>query len=163
VKAGVIRSVLGNRNALVSVDPGGEARKLRPDDLKGIDVLLMNEVECASMTGLDYRGGAEVLRGFAGTVVVKRGEKGAFAVGQGSKEEVEAAAFRVDVADTTGAGDAFDAGFMAALICGRHLREALTWGAGAAAMKIQKRGARNGLPTRRELMEFLSARARFHE
>lgn len=158
VKAGIIRSALCGKASMVSLDPGGEAKNLRPGDLRGVDILLLSEVECASITGLGYREGAEALSRFVGTVVVKRGGKGAFAREGGAVEEAEA--FKVGVVDTTGAGDAFDAGFIAAVICGKGLREALAWGSGTAALKIQKRGARDGLPTRKELRGFLSAHPR---
>jgi ribokinase len=50
------------------------------------------------------------------------------------------------VVDRTGAGDAFAAGFVSALLRGRPYREAVTWGQVTAAHKIGERGSTNGFP-----------------
>ena len=61
------------------------------------------------------------------------------------------------VASTVGAGDAFNAGFIAASVAGRDLRTAVQWGQAVAALKIAAGGAR-ALPGPRELAAFLAAR-----
>jgi sugar/nucleoside kinase (ribokinase family) len=55
------------------------------------------------------------------------------------------------IVDTTGAGDAFAAGFVSALIYGKKLDEALKWGAIDAACQIRVIGSVDGLLTRQEL------------
>lgn len=65
-------------------------------------------------------------------------------------EIVHAPAFPTSVVDTLGAGDAFDAGFIAACLAGGDTREALRWGNAVAALKIERPGAR-GSPTLVEL------------
>jgi sugar/nucleoside kinase (ribokinase family) len=64
-------------------------------------------------------------------------------------------AFAVDVADTTGAGDVWHAGFAAGLLWDLPLEEILRVAAGAAAMSCTKVGGRAGAPTRAELETFL--------
>jgi len=91
-------------------------------------------------------------------VCVKRGSRGvhAFIILQdGSSQEVTQPAFKVKVVDTTGAGDGFNAGLIAALSEGRSLPEALRWGCAVAALVITKRGAMTALPTRLQLDRFL--------
>lgn len=61
----------------------------------------------------------------------------------------------VDVVDTTGAGDCFHAGMVAAYLWEKNLQEALHIASIAASIKIQHLGARNGLPTRSEIETFL--------
>lgn len=139
----------------IALDPGGSVSRLRPEDLDGIDVLLLNELECKLLTGSNYRLGANRLSRYARLVVVKLGKRGAY-IFDGKEGKVQKA-LRVKVVDTTGAGDAFDAGFMAAFIRGMDKEECLRWGIAVASLKIQKRGARNGLPTLQELNEFLSS------
>ncbi|EFQ82146.1 kinase, PfkB family [Aeromicrobium marinum DSM 15272] len=73
-------------------------------------------------------------------VVVTMGSMGAVLVGDGVREQVVAP--RVDVLDTTGAGDAFTAGFLAAWTQQQDPRAALAGGAGAAERCITFRGAR---------------------
>jgi len=65
-------------------------------------------------------------------------------------------AHQVPVADTTGAGDCFHAGVVAAFVRGAGLVEALRFGTAAAALKVQHMGARNGLPTREQVEALLS-------
>lgn len=155
VSRNVLMKVKGSRGrACISLDPGGSAIELRPEDLEGVDVLLLNELECRLLTGSEYKEGTRKLTDYAKLVVVKLGERGAYAFD--GKEEEARRALKVNVVDTTGAGDAFDAGFMAAFIRGMSKEECLRWGIAIASLKIQRRGAREGLPTYEELKKFLS-------
>jgi sugar/nucleoside kinase (ribokinase family) len=58
--------------------------------------------------------------------------------------------------DTTGAGDAFHAGFIHGLLEGRDLEDCLRLGCAVAALKCRRLGARAGLPTQKELDDLLS-------
>jgi sulfofructose kinase len=60
---------------------------------------------------------------------------------------VRVPAYAVSVRDTTGAGDAFHAGYAYALVAGRPWLEALDFGAATAALKCRGWGGRRGLPT----------------
>ncbi|HEX5505952.1 MAG TPA: carbohydrate kinase family protein [Thermomicrobiales bacterium] len=82
------------------------------------------------------------------TVVARLGAAGATLVSARGSETVPA--FEVPVVDTLGAGDVFDAGFIAARLAGRGVREATRWGNAAAALKLGRQGGR-GSPTRAEL------------
>jgi sugar/nucleoside kinase (ribokinase family) len=62
--------------------------------------------------------------------------------------------FPVDVADTVGAGDAFNAGFISARLSGYGTAEALRWGNAVAALSIMHPGAR-GTPTLAETTALL--------
>ncbi len=66
-------------------------------------------------------------------------------------EIVRVPAYAVRVQDTTGAGDAFHAGYAFALAAGRPWLEALDFGAATAALKCRDWGGRRGLPTRAEV------------
>ena len=54
-----------------------------------------------------------------------------------------------------GAGDGFDAGFIAAIVEGRSMNEAIHHGNAVAALVITKKGAMTALPSRRQLDRFL--------
>jgi sulfofructose kinase len=68
-------------------------------------------------------------------------------------------AFKVDVVDTTGAGDAFHGAFAVGLAEGLPVAECARMAAAVAALKCTRLGARAGLPTRAELEAFLAERA----
>jgi sulfofructose kinase len=67
-------------------------------------------------------------------------------------------AFKTDVVDTTGAGDAFHGAFAWALAEGHTPEQCALIAAAVSALKCRRLGARAGLPTRAELEEFLAAR-----
>lgn len=140
----------------LSIDPGGSVGELKPGDLEGADMIMLNENECQTLTKKPWKEGAMLLAEKIGKVVVKRGSFGAYLMSSG--REALRPAFKVDVADTTGAGDSFDAGFVSAYCRGLDDSECLRWGAAAAALKIQSRGARNGIATEQVLQEFLKRR-----
>lgn len=64
--------------------------------------------------------------------------------------------FKVDIVDTLGAGDAFNAGFIAARLNGKNLTDSLAWAHGTAGFNLTKTGAR-GMPTLQELEAFIAA------
>jgi sulfofructose kinase len=67
-------------------------------------------------------------------------------------------AFKAEIVDTTGAGDAFHGAFAWALADGRSPAECARVASAVAALKCRRLGARAGLPTRAELDEFLATR-----
>lgn len=71
---------------------------------------------------------------------------------------IEVETFKVNVVDTTGAGDAFEAGFIYAMLKGLDLRSAAIFASAVAAIKCTKLGAQLGLPTLDEVKRFLSKR-----
>ena len=85
-------------------------------------------------------------------IVARLGADGAMAITDRATTTVPG--FDVPVVDTVGAGDAFNAGFIAARLEHRSSHEALVWGNAVAASTIGRYGARSG-PTRAELAELL--------
>ena len=63
--------------------------------------------------------------------------------------------FAVDVVDSTGAGDGYDAGLIVGLVQGLSLEEAVRQGTAVASLVITKMGAMTALPTKIELDRFL--------
>lgn len=101
------------------------------------DLLVLNEEEAAAACGDAYDAPQRLARA-ASSVVVTLGAAGAF--GFLEQEAVTAEAPVVAVTDTTGAGDAFCAGLLGALIRGQRPADALAFGATAAAHLVQQRG-----------------------
>jgi sugar/nucleoside kinase (ribokinase family) len=111
-------------------------------DSGGIDLLFANEDEAMQLTeAADLRGALDILSAKVPTLVVTRGAAGALAVEKGERSQVPA--FQVKkVVDTTGAGDLFAAGFLAARCKGHDLQQQLWTGAIAAGEIISHFGAR---------------------
>lgn len=107
-----------------------------------VDILFGNEDEVRHLTGCGEIGEClDALSGKVRTLVVTRGPGGAIAVEAGERTDVPAAP--VDkVVDTTGAGDLFAAGVIAAQCRGHEIRRCLEAGAAAAAEVITHFGAR---------------------
>lgn len=106
-----------------------------------VDILFANEKELAALTGLDdFEAGAEVVRGQVEIAALTRGEFGSVILR--GDERVTVAAEPTEVVDTTGAGDAYAAGFMAALVAGESLATCGLWASRAAAETISRMGAR---------------------
>ena len=89
------------------------------------------------------------------TIVVTEGIKGATGYEKGKFHRQSA--YKVKTVDTTGAGDAFHAGYLYGLLKGYDLAERLKWGAAVAALKCTKPGARAGIPALNEIKRFLKS------
>lgn len=125
------------------------------DCLSHVDVLLPNASEALALAralGGSPADAVEAARELAArgpVVVVKDGAAGGFAVA--GDELVRAPGLVLDVVDTTGAGDSFDAGFLAAWLDGRPLVEAVRWAAVAGSLSTRGAGGTGGQATRAEV------------
>ncbi len=86
-------------------------------------------------------------------VVLKRGKEGCL-IKKRDDFFLTVPSFEVDVLDTTGAGDGFNAGFIFGLIEEKSIQEAGIIGNAVGALVVQKKGAMTSLPTREELQQF---------
>lgn len=141
-------------NYRISLDPGEIYARKGLAELKPIIercyVVMPNESEVKLLTDKGWREGAnQLLREGADTVAVKLGEKGCY-VTDGSKSHV-VQPYKTEVVDTTGAGDAFCAGFLYGLIKKKGLYECGRLGNFVASKCITKVGARTGLPRANKL------------
>lgn len=85
----------------------------------GLDVLFANSEESRKLTGLDAGEAARELARRVTVAVVTDGERGAYVASEA--EVIHIPAKRVEVVDTTGAGDCFAAGFLHGLATGLDL------------------------------------------
>lgn len=111
------------------------------------DILLVNSEEAAALTGLQISAHHKMLRKLTDFckhyVVITDGAKGAYA--SDGADHYFAKPVKVKVINTTGAGDAFGAGFTAGIIRTGSVKEALRVGTLNATGVIQEMGAKNGL------------------
>jgi sugar/nucleoside kinase (ribokinase family) len=139
-----------------SLDPGFDPSEQwgpdLPDTLRSVDVFFPNEVELRGLSGLDDP--EESVRRLQGAspgvrVIAKLGSRGAMAFDDQGRL-VHAPAPRVEVTDTTGAGDSFDAGFLHAWLGGAGLGDCLRLGAACGALSTRGLG---GTATQPDLAE----------
>ncbi|MBW2313421.1 MAG: carbohydrate kinase family protein [Deltaproteobacteria bacterium] len=95
-----------------------------------------------------------LVRGGARMAVVTLGEEGA--VARVGDRLIRSPGYEVAARDTTGAGDAFRAGFLLGLLAGQDAEGALRWAHATAALNCTGLGAQGGLPSRAGLDAFLA-------
>ncbi len=130
-----------------------------PELLPLIDVLISSEEFPCLLTGLDdMRAALMEIKARYGCALVglTKGGRGATVLCEG--EFLETPAFQVPggCVDTTGAGDAFHAGFLYGVLQGEEVETSLRLGCAVAALGCRGLGARTALPTHDELNAFLS-------
>lgn len=147
----------------VMLDPA-PARALPDEVLRRVAVLTPNRSELGLLTGRAVlpQGGEvavaarDLIGRGVGTVVVKLGAEGVLVID--SHAARQAPGFRVEVVDTTGAGDAFNAGLAVSLARGLDIEEACRFANAVGAMAVRSAGAQSSLPDAAEVERFLAER-----
>ena len=155
--AGALLPALRSAGCTLSIDPGW--RKdwfLSPgvfDVLGMVDLFLPNESEARLLTSQESP--EQMLRALIAfglkNTIVKLGPRGAATIQREHLYRVSAP--EVDVVDTTGAGDAFDAGFIDAWLSGVDIEEQLRWACVCGSLSTRGRGALASLPSRDEMLD----------
>jgi ribokinase len=113
-------------------------------------VLFLNESEAKILTGKEYESASKYVIDMGCKVVaITLKDRGCFVTDGNESEHVEA--IKTKVRDTTGAGDAFCAGFLYGLSEGKELKQCAIIGNYLASRCISEMGARKGLPSKEEL------------
>jgi ribokinase len=113
-------------------------------------VLFLNESEAKILTGKEYESASKFLIDMGCKVVaITLKDRGCFVTDGNESEHVEA--IKANVRDTTGAGDAFCAGFLYGLSEGKEMKQCGIIGNFLASRCISEMGARKGLPSKEEL------------
>jgi sugar/nucleoside kinase (ribokinase family) len=130
-------------NLTVSLDPSWDETLIRDPQLlsrcEGVDIFLPNLEEAEAITGESepQKALAHLARHFP-IVVLKGGAQGAWV--RSGDQEIHMPAPVVPVIDTTGAGDAFNAGFIDSWLDGHVLKIALSAGIQAGSLAVQAAG-----------------------
>jgi ribokinase len=122
-------------------------------------VLTPNASEAEQLTGeSDPEAAARSLSEATGAaVLITLGARGALLLEPGGEPQLLPAT-KVDVVDTTGAGDTVNGALAAELAAGRALRDAVRFALAAAALSTTAEGARAGMPRREEVERWLLSR-----
>jgi len=142
----------------VSLDPGEiyakkGLKKIEPL-LKRCGILFLTEKEIGLLTHQDLHAGVKSLMKAGPSVLVcKRGRQGSHVFTE--QKDFEVPAVQVDVVDNTGAGDVYNAGFLAGIFLRRSLEESALFATIAAAKSVKGYG-REKYPTEEDLQSFFS-------
>jgi ribokinase len=146
------------RGALTILNPA-PVRPLPCSVLQMVDVLTPNETEAKVLLGRSPDAAIEpeaIARELIGKgvkqVVMTLGEDGALIVTASSSTRVPAV--RVSAVDTTGAGDAFNAGLAVALACGTTLDVAVQFAVVTGGLAVTREGVIPSLPRRDDVLQF---------
>lgn len=123
-----------------------------------IDLLICAKELPHQLTDIDnvHQALVEVNRRYGCRLVgITLGQRGAICYTNNEFVDTEAYDVPGGCRDTTGAGDAFHAGFLYGMLSGGSVKDSMELGSATAALKCRRLGARSGLPTREELMEFI--------
>jgi sugar/nucleoside kinase (ribokinase family) len=154
-----ILSSARDRGWRTSIDTGWDPQERWMDTLQPclpyIETLFVNLDEATHLTGThDPMAAADFLVGCGpGQVVVKLGSNGCLVVTRTGR--FSSPAFPVKALDSTGAGDCFVAGFLAALKRGFDLREAARFANAVGALSVQRLGAVTGIADFEATLEWM--------
>jgi ribokinase len=123
------------------------ARKISLKVIDGASYLTPNEHEADVL----FKGAkpSEALKQYPNKVIITEGAAGVRY--HNGTEEILVPSFKVEVVDTTGAGDTFNAAFGTALAEGQSMEESLRFANRAASLSVTGFGAQGGMPTRDEV------------
>lgn len=155
-------SALRSRGVATILNPA-PATPLPVLSLPLIDILTPNQRELGVISGADVfddqgilSSARSVIERGVSSVIVTLGARGAVLVTQERESWFDA--YKVQVVDTTGAGDAFNAGLVTALSEGAQIDEAVDLALRAGAFCAGFEGVIGGLPTRTELDRLIPSR-----
>jgi ribokinase len=122
-----------------------------------VDMLVVNEGELATLAGAEGDVMAQLQRLSAlhglQDVIVTLGAEGCVALHQG--HFIQQKAYKIEVVDTTAAGDTFCGALVAALSHGAPLQQCLKEASAASALACTKLGAQSSIPDREEVLQFM--------
>lgn len=152
---------IARANGVVTILNPAPAQPLSNDILRLCDYITPNETEIAELAGIPVSGvdGARaaadrLLARGVGAVVVTLGEKGAL-LHKHDRSIVVPAVSAGLVAETTGAGDAFNGGFATSLSRGEDPEIAVRYGCATAGISVTRPGAARSMPSRDEVEALL--------
>lgn len=136
----------------------GTIRPHARDFLKVTDILICGSGFGLAATGLCdlWESGRALLDMGPRIVVQTEGEDGSYTTT--AEEQFHTPAFKVDVVDTTGAGDVFHGAYLVGMQHGWDLETVALFATAVAALKCRRLGGRAGIPTFEETMDFLAER-----
>ncbi|MES2040268.1 MAG: ribokinase [Pseudomonadota bacterium] len=131
--------------------------------LAQVDYLILNETEASQLSGVTVvdqtsakAASEQILQRGTGTVLLTMGEHGALITESTGSQFIPAV--KVDVVDTTAAGDTFVGAFAVGLANGLSVIDASREAQYTAALTVTKLGAQTSIPQRQQVLDFMAVR-----
>ena len=147
---------LGKKHGAFTVLNPAPASLLPHELLENIDLLIPNETEASSISGVEIKDESTAMEAISAiqgmgvkNVIITVGSKGAIAKVDGKMIMVPA--FKVKAIDTTAAGDTFCGALCVALSEGKDIEAAIRFGNKASSVSVTRKGAQLSIPQRKEL------------
>ena len=151
---------IAKENGCLTILNPAPASEITKEFYSNIDYFTPNETEAEFYTGIKITNEKEAKQAAdklinlgIKKIIITLGEKGLFY--SDGIEEIYLKATSVKAIDTTGAGDAFNAGFAAALTEGQNIKDALKFASSTAGLSTTKIGTANSMPSRDEIDKLL--------
>ncbi|WP_347562403.1 ribokinase [Clostridium sp. KNHs216] len=146
------------RKMFIALNPSPFNEAVQACDLKKVSLLLLNEIESAQITGKTDPD--EVLDALSAQypsmqIVLTLGEKGSVYANGGRR--VRQKVFQTQAVDTTAAGDTFTGFYLAGVVCGQSVEEALRTASKAASIAVSRPGASASVPFMAEVLKGLGS------
>lgn len=145
---------------MITVVNPAPARTFNPEDFKYMDYLVLNQSETEFYTGIYPTTTKEAIKATkvlkqlgVNDVIITMGSLGSVCI---DKEPLWVDAYTVNVVDTTAAGDTYIGALVARLSQQDSLPNAMQYASAAAALTITKKGAQQSIPSKEEVIQFMS-------
>jgi ribokinase len=145
---------IARSHGVITVLNPAPAQLLTRDFLSLVDYITPNETEFELLSGKVYSSEEDLAIGmqqwqktYEQTVILTRGEHGCSYLNPINGELCTIPAILVQVVDTTGAGDAFNAALCYGISTGLSLEQTIQFAVKAASLSVTKFGAQSGMPT----------------
>ena len=126
------------------------AVQLKSSMIEKATYLTPNEHECKIILGADKNTNIEdIIRKYPNKLMITMGEKGVMYFD--GQDIITVPAYKVEVVDTTGAGDTFNGAFARAIVNDYSIKDAISFANKASSKSVTKLGAQSGMPTLEEL------------
>ncbi len=153
----------GRSSGAMTILNPAPVRPLSSSVLQQVDILTPNQTEAKVLTGRTPEAAIEpeevardLIQAGVKNVVMTLGERGAVIVTAAGSKHI--AAIKVNAVDTTGAGDAFNAGLATALAWGENLESAVEFAVVTGGLAVTREGVIPSLPRRTDVVQFYQER-----
>ena len=135
---------------------GEEARRWMMAGLRRADVVKLNEEEVRFMFGSGVENGSEELLRFADKVFISLGRRGCYYADGSSRGYSKP--YRIEVRDTTGAGDGFTGGVIYGILKGWGVEKTASFSNAVGALTASRLGGIPSMPTLGEVLRLMQGR-----